>query len=206
MAEKLANFLHDGLIHIHDITENIDLKKTSPEYLKKQLPNDISKSYLKIQYPKNNPDNIDETFFSFLKSNDKFFSEMKIINLDGKEESLKSHLDEYFKTMHSKYNQDKLFYFYFQLVLMELYLNQHKIELPRKELKVQLESILKNQCILPKKSLKKCIGKNGDKIDVITMSKLGKNIEEHCKVEKDELEQCVWTNWSETHSSHNAKK
>jgi hypothetical protein len=38
------------------------------------------------------------------------------------------------------------------------------------------------------------------------MSKLGKNIEEQCKKEKDELEQCVWTNWSETHSTHNAKK
>lgn len=196
MTEKLAKFLHDGLIHIHDITENIDLEKTSEDYLKKQLPSDISKSYLQIQYSKNNPENIDETFFSFLKSNDKFFAEMKIINLDNKEESLKSHLDEYFKTMHSKYNQDKLFYFYFQLVLMELYLNQHKVELPRKELKEQLESILKNKCIRQKKSLKTCIGKNGEKIDVITMSKLGKNIEEHCKIEKDELEQCVLENWS----------
>jgi len=196
MAEKLAKFLHNGLIHIHDITENIDLKKTSPEYLKKQLPNEISKSYLKIQYSKTNPDTIDETFFSFLKSNDKFFSEMKIINLDEKEESLKSHLDEYFKTMHSKYNQDKLFYFYFQLVLMEIYLNEHKIELPRKELKEQLESILKNQCIRQKKSLKTCIGQNSEKIDVITMSKLGTQIDTHCKPQREQLEQCIWTNFS----------
>jgi hypothetical protein len=206
MAEKLAKFLHDGLIHIHDITENIDLEKTSEDYLKKQLPDEISKSYLKIQNSKKNSDTIDETFFSFLKINDNFFSEMKIINLDDEEESLKSHLDEYFKTMHSKYNQDKLFYFYFQLVLMEIYLNQHKIELPRKELKERLESILKNQCIRQKKSLKTCIGKNSEKIEVITMSKLGKNIEEQCKKEKDELEQCVWTNWSATRSTHNAKK
>lgn len=206
MTEKLAKFLHDGLIHIHDITENIDLEKTSEDYLKKQLPSDISKSYLQIQYSKNNPENIDETFFSFLKSNDKFFAEMKIINLDNKEESLKSHLDEYFKTMHSKYNQDKLFYFYFQLVLMELYLNQHKVELPRKELKEKLEAILKKQCIRQKKSLKTCIGKNGEKIDVITMSKLGIQIDEHCKPQREELEQCIWTNWSETYSTHNSKK
>ena len=196
MAEKLAKFLHDGLIHIHDITENIDLKKTSPEYLKKQLPPNISNSYLQIQYSKKNPENIEETFFSFLKSNDKFFAEMKIINLDEIEESLKSHLDEYFKTMHSKYNQDKLFYFYFQLVLMEIYLNQHKIELPRKELKEQLESILKNQCILQKKSLKTCIGQNSEKIDVITMSKLGTQIDTHCKPQREQLEQCIWTNFS----------
>ena len=196
MAEdKLAKFLHDGLHHIHEITENIDLEKTSSDYLKAQLPPDIAKSYLKIQYSKKDPDTIDETFFSFLKSNDNFFAEMKIINLDGKEEPLKVHLDEYFKTMHSKYNQDKLFFFYFQLVLMELFLNQHKVELPRKDLKNQLEDILKNKCLRQKKTLKTCIGQNSDKIDVITMSKLGTQIDAHCKPQREKLEQCVWKNY-----------
>ena len=195
--EKLAKFLHDGLHHIHEITENIDLEKTSINYLKSQLPTDITKSYLQIKYSKKDPDTIDETFFSFLKDNDKFFSELKVKTIDnGKEEQLKVHLDEYFKTMHSKYNQDKLFYFYFQLVLMELFLNQHKIELPRKDLKDKLEVILKNKCFKKKKALKVCIGKNSDKIDVITMSKLGIQIDEHCKPQREELEQCVWDNWS----------
>ena len=195
--EKLAKFLHDGLYHIHEITENIDLEKTSPDYLKAQLPLDIAKSYLKIQYSKKDPETIDETFFSFLKDNDKFFAEMKIITLDdGKEEPLKVHLDEYFKTMHSKYNEDKLFFFYFQLVLMELFLTKHKVELPRKDLKDQLEAILKNQCLRQKKSLKTCIGKNSEQIDVITMSELGTQIDAHCKPQREQLEQCVWTNFS----------
>lgn len=197
MAEdKLAKFLHDGLYYIHDITENIDLKKTNPAFIKAQLPKKIADSYIKIQYSKKVPDTIDETFFSFLKANDKFFSDMNIITLSGKKESLKNHLDEYFKTMHSKYNEDKLFYFYFQLVLMELYLNQHKVQLPRKDLKDQLEAILKNECLLEKKALKKCIGEKSDKIDVITMSKLGEQIDLQCKPQKEELEQCVWTNFS----------
>jgi hypothetical protein len=197
MAEdKLAKFLHDGLQHIHDITENIDLGKTSPEFLKSQLPKQISQSYIKIQYSKKKPDAIDETFFSFLKANDKFFSEMKIITLAGNEESLKNHLDEYFKKMHSKYNEDKLFYFYFQLVLMELYLTKHNVKLARKDLKDQLEEILKNKCLLEKKALKTCIGKKSDKIDVITMSKFGEQIDAQCKPEREELEQCVWNNWS----------
>ena len=196
MADKLANFLHAGLYHINEITENIDLEKTSINYLKAQLPSNIAQSYLKIQYSKKDPDTIDETFFSFLKANDEFFSEMKIITLTGKEESLKVHLDEYFKKMHSKYNEDKLFYFYFQLVLMELFLNQHKVELPRKDLKDRLEEILKNKCMLEKKELKVCIGKKSDKIDVITMSKLGEQIDEHCKPQREKLEQCVWNNYN----------
>lgn len=196
MAEdKLAKFLYEGLHHIHEITENIDFEKTTPSFLKKQLPDEIAKSYIKIKYSKKNPETIDETFFSFLKENDQFFSEMKIINLDGEKEPLKNHLDVYFKTMHSKYNQDKLFYFYFQLVLMELFLNQHKIELPRKELKDQLEDILKNKCLRQKKEFKKCVGANSDKIDVITMSKLGEQIDNHCKPQREELEKCVWTNF-----------
>jgi hypothetical protein len=198
MAEdrRLAKFLHDGLHHIHEITENIDLEKTSPEFLQEQLPKKIAESYIKIQYSNKNPDTIDETFFSFLKSNDEFFSKMKIITLDGNEEPLKNHLDEYFKTMHSKYNEDKLFYFYFQLVLMELYLNEHKVELPRKDLKDKLEAILKNECLREKKKFKNCIGKNSDKIDVITMSKLGEQIDAQCKPERQKLEKCVWNNWS----------
>jgi len=198
--DKLAKFLHDGLHHIHEITENIDLEKTTPAYLKAQLPSNIANSYLKIKYSIKNPDTIDETFFSFLKENDKFFSEMKIITLDGKEEPLKVHLEEYFKNMHSKYNEDKLFYFYFQLVLMELFLNQHKVELPRKDLKDQLEALLKNKCLLEKKELKSCIGTNSDKIDVITMSKLGEQIDTHCKPQREKFETCVWTNF------HNGKK
>jgi len=194
--DKLSKFLHDGLHHIHEITENIDLKETTPAFIKTQLHKKIADSYNKIQYSKKVPDTIDETFFSFLKKNDKFFSEMNIITLSGKKESLKNHLDEYFKTMHSKYNEDKLFYFYFQLVLMELYLNQHKVQLPRKDLKDQLEAILKNECIREKKALKTCIGEKSDKIDVITMSKLGEQIDVQCKPQKEELEQCVWTNFS----------
>jgi hypothetical protein len=197
MAEdKLAEFLYDGLHHIHEITENIDLKKTTPAFIKVQLPTKIAESYLKIQYSKTSPDTIDETFFSFLKANDNFFSKMKIITLSGKEEPLKDHLDEYFKTMHTKYNEDKLFYFYFQLVLMEIFLTKHKVELPRKDLKDQLEAILKNECIREKKALKTCIGQKSDQIDVITMSKMGDQIESKCKLQKDELEQCVWNHFS----------
>ena len=196
MAEdKLAKFLYEGLHHIHEITENIDFEKTTLLFLKKQLPDEIAKSYINIKYSKNNPETIDETFFSVLKENDKFFSEMKIINLDGEEETLKNHLDEYFKTMHSKYNQDKLFYFYFQLVLMELFLNQHKVELPRKDLKDQLENILKNKCLRQKREFKRCIGANADKIEIITMSKLGEQIDRHCQPQREKLEKCVWNNF-----------
>jgi hypothetical protein len=196
MAEdKLSKFLHDGLHQINEITENIDFDKTTQDFLKSQLSKEIAKSYIKIKYSKNNSDTIDETFFSFLKENETFFSEMKIINLDGKEESLKSHLDEYFKTMHSKYNQDKLFYFYFQLVLMELFLNKYKIELPRKDLKEKLEKILKNKCLREKKVFKNCIGEKSDKIDVITMSKLDKQIDSQCKPQREKLENCVWNNF-----------
>ena len=79
---------------------------------------------------------------------------------------------------------------------MELFLTQHKIELPRKDLKDKLEVILKHKCFKKKKALKVCIGKNSDKIDVITMSKLGIQIDEHCKPQREELEQCVWDNYN----------
>jgi hypothetical protein len=59
-----------------------------------------------------------------------------------------------------------------------------------------LEAILKNECIREKKALKTCIGQKSDQIDVITMSKMGDQIESKCKLQKDELEQCVWNHFS----------
>ena len=84
---------------------------------------------------------------------------------------------------------------------MELFLTEHKVELPRKDLKDKLEAILKNECIREKKALKSCIGDKSDKIDVITMSKLGEQINEQCKPQKEELEKCVWTNFSKDRSN-----
>ena len=63
-----------------------------------------------------------------------------------------------------------------------------------------LQAILKNECLREKKALKTCIGEKSDKIDVITMSKLGEQIDAQCKTQREEFEKCVWKNF------HNGKK
>lgn len=190
----LSIFLLRGLTSINEITKNINLKKTTLQFLKNQLPEEINKSFLKIEFTPTQK-NIDETFFTFLKKNDTFFKNLKIINLDEKEETLNNHLDSYFKNMHSKYNEDKLFFFYFQLILMELFLSTKNIALPRIDLKNKLENILKNTCFRQKNELKECLGKHVSEIDVITMSEFGNKVENKCKITKKSLEQCVINNY-----------
>jgi len=186
----LTNFLIKGFKDINEITDNIDLIETSFQYVKNQLPDELNKSFLQIKYSESD----EETFFQFLKKNDKFFANIKIKTVGGNEETLKDHLDNYFKHNHSKYNQDKLFYFYFQLILMELFLNKNNKELPRKDLKQKLEDVLKNHCRPKKHALKECLGKNINEIDVVTMSELDLKIQNKCKIQKEELEQCVRDN------------
>jgi len=190
MENKLASFIIKGLKAVNEITENIDFKKTTVESIENQLKNNVNKQYLNIQDSRN----LEEDFFSFMKKNEKPFQNIKIfIIYPAKQESLKDHIDEYFKNVQVKYKEDKMFYFYFQLILMEQFIKQFDKNLPRSELKVQLKEILKNQCLREKKTLSKCMC-NLEDDSVLVMSEFGNKINQKCKIERDGLEQCIIRN------------
>lgn len=189
--EILTNFIIKGLKGINEITENIDLQKTSKQFIQNQLPQSLNESFLKIKYT-NNQDNIDETFFSFLKDNDQFFQHLKIFSIHPtKEQTLQQHLSEYFNNIHTKYNEDKMFYFYFQLILMENFLGMMGINMEKGNLKVELMDVLKNHCFMEKKEMSKCLGDHMEEIDVIAMSDFENKINNKCQVPKKNLEQCI---------------
>jgi len=189
--EILTNFIIKGLKGINEITENIDLQKTSKQFIQNQLPQSLNESFLKIKYI-NNQDNIDETFFSFLKDNDQFFQHLKIFSIHPtKEQTLQQHLSEYFNNIHTKYNEDKMFYFYFQLILMENFLGMMGMNMEKGNLKVELMDVLKNHCFMEKKEMSKCLGDHMEEIDVIAMSDFENKINNKCQVPKKNLEQCI---------------
>jgi GTP-sensing pleiotropic transcriptional regulator CodY len=190
----LVDFLLRGFKGINELTENIDFQKTTKQFLKSQLPNEINNSFLKIQFS-NNSNHIEETFFDFLKDNDQFFVNLKLYNLDGKQETLQQLITEHFQNIHSKYNEDKLFFFYFQLILMDIFLSDKNIQMPRQDLKEQLMEILKNHCFIEKRDFSKCLGQHMDDIDVVAMSDFNDNIKKHCEIPKSNLEKCVMMNW-----------
>jgi len=66
---QLANFILTGIKAMNNITENIDLNKTTLQYIQKQLPISLNDSFIKVKF---SPDQsqIEETFFTFLKEND----------------------------------------------------------------------------------------------------------------------------------------
>ena len=189
--EILTNFIIKGLKGINEITENIDLQKTSKQFIQNQLPQSLNESFIKIKYT-NNQDNIDETFFSFLKDNDQFFQHLKIFSIHPtKEQTLQQHLSEYFNNIHTKYNEDKMFYFYFQLILMENFLGMMGMNMEKGNLKVELMDVLKNHCFMEKKEMSKCLGDHMEEIDVIAMSDFENKINNKCQVPKKNLEQCI---------------
>lgn len=192
--ELLTDFIYNGLKGINDITENIDFQKTTRDFLKGQLTNSLNNSFLKIVY-KNNDTQIDETFFTFLKDNDNFFKTLKIYSINPKEEeSLQNHISNYFQNIHTRYNEDKMFYFYFQLILMDSFLENMGKNLPKRELKEELMNVLKNKCFMEKKQMSKCLGDHMDEIDVIPISEFDNKINNKCEVPKKNLEQCIIKN------------
>jgi len=189
--EILVNFIIKGLKEINNITENINLSKTSFEFIKKQLPVTINQNFVKLRLNKNNTE-IDETFFTFLKENESFFKNMKIYNLvPDKENTLQEHLSEYFNNIHTKYNEDKMFFFYFQLILMDQFMRSMGQKMPRTNLKDELMEVLKHHCFMEKKEMSKCLGDHLDEIDLIPLNEFEEKIDKKCQVPKQNLEQCV---------------
>jgi len=181
---ELPQFIISGLKSINDITNNIDFKKTTEDYIRSQL---------KIKM--NHEIKTDENFFNFLQKNDKHFKKLRIFCVvPAKEQSLKEHISHHFRNINTKYDGDKLFYFYFQIVMVEKYLNSNGNDLKRQDLKIRLENLLKTDCLREQLEHKQCLSKNHHKIDVIVMSDLKKNVSDVCNEETMNLDKCIHQN------------
>jgi hypothetical protein len=182
--DNLPQFIINGLKSIHIITSNIDFKKTTEDYIRSQLK-------IKINEEIKN----DENFFNFLQKNDKHLKKLKIFCVfPEKEQTLKEHISHHFRNINTKYDGDKLFYFYFQIVMVEQYLNSNGNDLKRQDLKIRLENLLKNDCLREQLEHKQCLSKNHNKIDVIVMSDLQKNVSDVCNQETTNLYKCIHHN------------
>jgi hypothetical protein len=181
---ELPVFIINGLKSIHSITSNIDFKKTTEDYIRSQLK---VKADEEIK--------TDENFFNFLQKNDKHLKNLKIVCVfPSKEQTLKKHISHHFRNMNTKYDGDKLFYFYFQIVMVEQYQNSTGNDLKRQDLKIRLENLLKNECLREQLEHKQCLSKNHHKIDVIVMSDLKKNVSDICNRETSNLDKCIHQN------------
>ena len=178
---ELPEFIISGLKSIHEITSNIDFKKTTEDYVRSQLK-------IKI----NHEIKTDENFFNFLQKNDKHLKKLRVFCVvPAKEQSLKEHISHHFRKINTKYDGDKLFYFYFQIVMVEQYLNSYGNDLKRQDLKIRLENLLKNECLREQLEHKQCLSKNHHKIDVIVMSDLKKNVNDVCNSQTTNLDKCI---------------
>jgi hypothetical protein len=178
---ELPQFIISGLKSIHEITNNIDFKKTTEDYVQAQLKIKMND---KIQN--------DENFFNFLQKNDKHLKNLKVFCIfPEKEQSLKEHISHHFRNINTKYDGDKLFYFYFQIVMVEKYLNSYGNDLKRQDLKIRLENLLKTDCLREQLEHKQCLSKNHHKIDVIVMSDLQKNVSDVCNSQTMNLDKCI---------------
>jgi hypothetical protein len=185
IGSQLAKFIINGLSSINKITENIDLNRTTEKYIESQL-----KSIKQINAIKTEND-----FFNFLEKNDKYLKNITIYCIIPIEkQTIKEHISSYFKNINTKYNGNKLFFFYFQIVLVENFINSNGNDLKRQDLKTRLENLLKSSCQTQKLEMKNCLSKNYDKIEVIVMSDLDKNINKVCNNEAVSLEKCISTN------------
>jgi len=185
--DVLANFILKGLKEVNMLCEKIDFTKTTLNYIKNQLPKNINNNFLNL-----NSSNIDESFFNFLKKNEKFFKNLQIHTIDNEEKSFQQLISNHFKNIHQQYNSNKLFYFYFELILIEELMGMFGGRLSRSDLKERLFGVLRGSCQLEKVRFTRCLGQNLGEIDVIAMSDFGGKLGEKCKLEKEKIERCIF--------------
>ena len=184
----LSSYLLNGLKKINEITENINFEKTNQNYLEQQIKT------LTNQYQNLNLET-DEDFFQFLKKNEGKFKKIKVFIFNKPEpQSLEKVLESYFSNINQHLNQDKLFYFYFNLILIEIFLKDKGKKLPRKDLKLKLKEVIQNNCLQEKLALSKCL--NDNQVDIIPMSDLSNNINTKCFSQRQNLEKCVINNFN----------
>lgn len=185
---QLANIIYEGLISINNKSHNINVTKTNKKYLREQLTSQLVNKYIKL---KNNSTGGDYDFYKMI-SNGGFGERIKIFIMDNlKPISLSSFLKRNNELLEDNYAENKLFYLYFNIVLVDNFSQDYKSKLKINHVKERLEQIIENNCRTQKNELQACLRNKKDKIEVIPMSNFSKNIDEHCKIEKTKFEQCI---------------
>jgi len=181
----LSKYIHNGLQKINQICNSIDFQKTNIQFIKNQLPY-LQNNFEKIEINKN----VDENFFQFLKKNENKMKNLKIYVFESTEPiTLKHLINNYFYTMNEKKKYEKMFYFYFNLVLMEDILKNNNKKLPRKDLKHKLKQFLQENCLQQKYELSKCISDNN--IDIIPIDHFSNEINQKCNSQRKNFENCA---------------
>jgi len=160
------------------------MKKTNKSFIENQLNPHMLKQFEKIT-----DDNYD-SFYQII-GNKRFLNKIKVRTLDNKSKTLNTVLLEKNNKLSEEYAENKMFYLYFNIVLVEKFLESYNKKLRRSHIRKRLESILTSNCSKPKIAFKKCLGKYKNHIEIIPMSNMEKNIKNKCKTEQNNLNNCL---------------
>ena len=188
-----SKYMYDGLKKVNQITKNINFQKTTEEYLNQQIKT-LNTKFHNIDLKKNN---LEENFFSFLNKNKNNIQKIKVfIIIKNNPVTFKELLHNYFCQINKEINQDKMFYFYFNLVLIDQLLKDNNKNFNRRDLTRDLKDFLKNHCTSEKYQLAKCLSDN--QIDIIPLSDFSNTITQKCSFQKNQFEKCVKNNFNKT--------
>jgi hypothetical protein len=181
---RFINIIHSGLKKINEKFEIIDIKKTNKSFIGNQLNPQMLKEFDKIT-----DDNYD-SFYQIIE-NKSFLNKIKVHTLDNKSKTLNTVLRAKNNKLSEEYAENKMFYLYFNIVLVEKFLESYNKKLRRPHIKKRLESILISSCSKQKTAFKKCLGKYKNHIEVIPMNNMENSIKNKCNKENNDLNNCL---------------
>ena len=185
---QLVNILYRGIKTINQKIREINMRKTNKLFLKNQLTPEIVQEYEKAI---NKKENSGESKFYDMINKKNFSNKIKVYNKDSKLTKLNNILEKSNGKLEQKYAENKLFYFYFNIVLVDNFLANYRSKLKIDHIRSRLENIINKHCSTDRDALQKCLSTHKDSIDVLPMSDFSKSIRNRCANESKKLEQCI---------------
>lgn len=185
---QLVNILYRGIKTINQKIKGINMRKTNKLFLKNQLTPEIVQEYEKAA---NKKENSGESKFYDMINKKNFSNKIKVYTKDSKLTKLNNVLEQSNGKLEQKYAENKLFYFYFNIVLVDNFLANYRSKLKIDHIRTRLENIINNHCSMERDVLQKCLSTHKDSIQVMPMSDFSKSVNEKCANESRKLEQCI---------------
>ena len=120
-----------------------------------------------------------------------FSNKIKVYTKDSKLTKLNNILEQSNGQLEKKYAENKLFYFYFNIVLVDNFLANYRSKLKIDHIRSRLENIINKHCSNDRDALQKCLSTHKDSIEVLPMSDFSRSISEKCETESKKLEKCI---------------
>ena len=186
---KLINIIYYVMKKLNKQSNlNIDFERTNKDFIANQIKPKFIKRFTEAYNLNELKD--DNNIILFFNKNQTYIKNITCFTCNSNQTLFfKTIISKFLKNSQKNIISNKLFYFYFNLLLIEKLHKENNVS--RDTLKKRIEEIINNKCINEKKKLLSCLLENRKDITIVPINRFEKDIDKKCTSHKKKLENCI---------------